>query len=123
MRRYKCDHTMPASLPHVHLSVKRAKDAVAAIFLKCYQDPLPPMWELEIEKQIWKNLLLTEHEETKHPHNCQTGWHHHCYVFAKRALRKLLASEEDERYDYYAFHFYWEATNEYGFEFECQHYF
>ena len=121
MRKHICEQSLP-SLPRVHLTVKRAIDQIKKTFAECYREPMSLLWQLEIEKQVWKNLLLAEHQSTKHPRTCPGGFSHHAWLFARRALRKLLSSQMDGRYPYYVFHFYVTAEFDVSFDFDCEHY-
>ena len=122
MSRKACYRALPPSLPRVHLAVKEAMDAIAEVFAACYREQLPDLWKEKIEKQVWKNLMLTQHEKTRHPSTCKGGLEHHAWVFARRALRKLLADGEDDRFAYYIFHFFVWDRYECSFDSDCQHY-
>lgn len=99
-----CDRSFKQhSLPEVHLAVKQAMDTARSDFEDCFEEEMPNEWRLEIEKLVWKNLLLSTDKRITHHWLCPGGIHNHAVIFMYRALRKQLKSASNFSFSSYSF--------------------
>ena len=99
-----CDRAFEQeSLPRVHLAVKEAMDTARSDFEACFEEEMPKEWTQEIEKLVWKNLLLATDIRTKHHWLCPGGIQNHAFIYMYRALRKKLKSERNYSFSSYSF--------------------
>ena len=94
------------SLPHMHKAVHDAISQIESDFTDCFNWPLPSVWRLDIEKEIWKQIMLDQnprHLTKKHAWYCDGEMCLHAENYGYVHLRKLLRKHGGVFYEYYGF--------------------
>ena len=104
MSSFACRRIRLPSLPNMHKAVHDALRKISSDFTDCFKWSLPRVWRFDIEKEIWKQIMLDQyprHSRKNHTLYCCGDMWLHAENYGYVHLRKLLLKQVC--YDYYIF--------------------